>query len=140
MRIRVRERVAPEPASRAPERAEPARPAPPAGRAGRAVRGLALLGSPLLVYGLLAGVVPAFREMAKEVGLCLPALTEQVFVAGVWASSPVGLAAFLIAYGLLAAFGRRRAWLPTFVFLLCIAATAVVALALLLPLEPLSHI
>lgn len=145
MRIRVRERLAHEPAL-APARAEasPARSparveARPAPRAGQAVRGLALLGSPLLLFGLLAGVVPAFARMLEEVGAHVPELSEQVFALGAWAASPAGLVTFLLAYGLLV-LGRRRAWLATAVFFACVAATAAVALALLLPLEPLDHI
>lgn len=90
---------------------------------GRAIDALAsacdrvmLYGTPLGVGAFLAGVVPAFQRMVREVGVSLHPATEATLWLGGWAATPVGLLALVGLLDLLRRAHRTRPQLPVVVF------------------------
>lgn len=103
-----------------------------------------LLGAWLVAFAvcdaIAVGIVPAFAQMFRDTGFCLPALTECVVATSNFACSPLGyVAAGAVVVGSIVVFRRHRCWphmratLSTLVFL-CIAAAGLTAYSLFLPL------
>ena len=92
-----------------------------------------VFGTPICVWAFLAGVVPAFARMFREVGVNLPPATEATLCLGGWARTPVGLLVLVSLLGLLRRANHTRPQLPTVVFVAGLVVVGLLGFSLFLP-------